>query len=577
MGNQKKQKKAALGFSVISLSLIDRNSFNPRKVFNEEALEELALSIKGKGVIQPIVVRPVGNRYEIVCGERRFRASLIAGMENIPACIKELSDDEAEEYAITENLQRKEVSPLEEAEAFSKLVSGGKYDINSLVIKFGKSEAFIRGRLKLVNLIMEFRNMLEKDAINIGVAGVLACYPNDLQNKIYIEHFDENCLGWQSWINYKASRVQYAIEDTYSTKLEKYAFDKEECKNCPYNNATFSLFVEGVGTCAKRECLTEKNAMYIYQQVIDMQNANPGFGICKHPCLSTNANVIEKLQENGYEVQTIYATNDYEEPELPSRDEYENEDDFNDAMNEYEEEKQEYENAIEDRNALVAAGDIKPYIQVGMNEVKIVYAEAPKSEEEEINTEWVLIMKRQVCLSGWYDAFGELYMSCIAGNARKQSNGQFFTPAHICDLMAELCGSQDNSVELCGDPACGSGRNLLAWHVKHLSSYLCAEDIDRTCCLMTVCNFLIHGCVGEVIWHDSLNPDTYYDGWKVNERLAITGLPAIRRIAKEESVVWQTWQNQRDDAKGHVITPIKKINIRKKREEAKRMQLDLFD
>lgn len=102
--------------------------------------------------------------------------------------------------------------------------------------------------------------------------------------------------------------------------------------------------------------------MYIYQQVIDMQNTNPSFGICKHPCLSTNANVIEKLQENGYEVQTVYATNDYEEPELPSRDEYENEDDFNDAMNEYEEEKQEYENAIEDRNALVAAGDIKPYI-----------------------------------------------------------------------------------------------------------------------------------------------------------------------------------------------------------------------
>lgn len=173
--------------------------------------------------------------------------------------------------------------------------------------------------------------------------------------------------------------------------------------------------------------------------------------------------------------------------------------------------------------------------------------------------------------------FGELYMSCIAGNARKQSNGQFFTPAHICDLMAELCGSQDNSVELCGDPACGSGRNLLAWHVKHLSSYLCAEDIDRTCCLMTVCNFLIHGCVGEVIWHDSLNPNTYYDGWKVNERLAIAGLPTIRRIAKEESVVWQAWQNQRRDAKGHVITPIKKINIRKKREEAKRLQLDLFD
>lgn len=191
--------------------------------------------------------------------------------------------------------------------------------------------------------------------------------------------------------------------------------------------------------------------------------------------------------------------------------------------------------------------------------------------------EWVRIMKKQVYLSGWYDAFGELYMSCIAGNAKKQSNGQFFTPAHICDFMVAFCSAQDNSVAFCGDPACGSGRNLLAWHIKHLSSYLCAEDIDRTCCLMTVCNFLIHGCVGEVIWHDALSPDTYYDGWKVNETLPITGLPIVRRIAKEESIIWQNWQNQRYNANGCVITPVKKINIREKREEAKILQLNLFD
>lgn len=166
-------------------------------------------------------------------------------------------------------------------------------------------------------------------------------------------------------------------------------------------------------------------------------------------------------------------------------------------------------------------------------------------------------------------------MSCVAGNTRKRSNGQFFTPPHICDLMVELCGSQDNSGELCSDPACGSGRNLLAWHAKHLNSYLCAEDMDRTCCFMTVCNFLIHGCVGEVIWHDSLCPDTFYDGWKVNEVLAVTGLPTIRRIAKEESIVWQNWQNQKNNVR--VIKPVKKNNIREKREEAKRLQLNLFD
>ena len=189
--------------------------------------------------------------------------------------------------------------------------------------------------------------------------------------------------------------------------------------------------------------------------------------------------------------------------------------------------------------------------------------------------EWVQIMNVQVDALGWYDVLGELYMSCVAGNTRKRSNGQFFTPPHICDLMVELCGSQDNSGELCSDPACGSGRNLLAWHAKHLNSYLCAEDMDRTCCFMTVCNFLIHGCVGEVIWHDSLCPDTFYDGWKVNEVLAVTGLPTIRRIAKEESIVWQNWQNQKNNVR--VIKPVKKNNIREKREEAKRLQLYLFD
>ena len=190
---------------------------------------------------------------------------------------------------------------------------------------------------------------------------------------------------------------------------------------------------------------------------------------------------------------------------------------------------------------------------------------------------WIQIMNVQVDALGWYDVLGELYMSCIAGNARKNSNGQFFTPCHICDFMAEVCDSPGKTGDICSDPACGSGRNLLAWHVKHLSTYLCAEDVDRTCCLMTVCNFIIHGCVGEVIWHDSLRPESFYDGWRVNEALAVTGLPTVRRIAKEESVVWQNWQSQRNDAKEYVITPKKKINISQKREEAKKLQLNLFD
>ena len=81
-----------------------------------------------------------------------------------------------------------------------------------------------------------------------------------------------------------------------------------------------------------------------------------------------------------------------------------------------------------------------------------------------------------------------------------------------------------------GDPTCGSGRLLLAYHARNPGNYLIGEDINRTCCLMTVCNMLIHGCVGEVICHDSLNPGNFVDGWKVNPMLAWTGIPTVKRM-----------------------------------------------
>lgn len=85
-----------------------------------------------------------------------------------------------------------------------------------------------------------------------------------------------------------------------------------------------------------------------------------------------------------------------------------------------------------------------------------------------------------------------------------------------------------------GDPTCGSGRLLLAYHARNPENYLIGEDINRTCCLMTVCNMLIHGCVGEVICHDSLNPGNFVDGWKVNPMLTWTGIPTIKRMNMKE-------------------------------------------
>lgn len=115
----------------VSLALIQPSTFNPRKTFDEAALKELSDSIASQGVLQQIGLRPIADtdRYEIIFGERRYRASVMAGLETIPADIYDVTDDEAVEIAVTENLQREDVSPIEEANAYQSLMDSGRYDV----------------------------------------------------------------------------------------------------------------------------------------------------------------------------------------------------------------------------------------------------------------------------------------------------------------------------------------------------------------------------------------------------------------------------------------------------------------
>lgn len=383
MGNPKKQKVAKDGFSFIALSLIDRSSFNPRKAFDENELAELAQSIKEKGVIQPILVRPVGERFEIVCGERRYRASLLAETETIPACIKELSDDDAEELAITENLQRKDVSPMEEAKAFVRLSEKGKYGIETLAAKFGKSQSFIRNRMKLVQLHPAFSNLLEEERINIGVASVLASFSSDIQEDVFSKHFEENCPPYCSWLNYRPARLLSEIENSYSTCLDKYSFEKEACMSCPFNTATFSLFDQNdKGKCTKRECLDGKNSDYLYVKAIGMQNANPELFFCKDRYSYSNENFIARLIENGYEVTVANIFDDYsvKEPIMPTREDFDDDAEFQDALVDYEEEKEEYSANVEECKELVLQGKIKACIVIDRMNVELGYAEVEKED-----------------------------------------------------------------------------------------------------------------------------------------------------------------------------------------------------
>lgn len=166
--------------NIVSLALADiqPSTYNPRKRFDEAALAELAASIRRQGVLQPIGVRPVADtgRFEIIFGERRYRASLMAEQAEIPAIVLDVSDEEAQEMAVTENLQREDVSPMEEANAYQKLIENGRHDVPSLAVQFGKSENYIRTRLKFLSLIPEIAELLEADELTVGVAGEICRY-----------------------------------------------------------------------------------------------------------------------------------------------------------------------------------------------------------------------------------------------------------------------------------------------------------------------------------------------------------------------------------------------------------------
>jgi ParB family chromosome partitioning protein len=150
------------------------NPNNPRKSFSEEDLEELARSIREKGLLQPIVVRPRGSdEYEIVAGERRWRAAQRAGIHDVPALVRELSDGEALEVALIENIQRSDLNALEEARGYTQLIDQFRYTQQQLADSLGKSRSHIANTLRLLSLPEEVRRLIEDGSLTAGHARAL--------------------------------------------------------------------------------------------------------------------------------------------------------------------------------------------------------------------------------------------------------------------------------------------------------------------------------------------------------------------------------------------------------------------
>ena len=176
----------------ISLKELRPNPYQPRKVFNEEALNELATSIKEHGVFQPIIVKKSIKGYEIIAGERRYRASLLAGKETIPAIVRDFSEEKMMEVALLENLQREDLTSIEEAYAYKNMLEKLNLTQEELATKVGKSRSHITNILGLIRLPKQVQTMVADQSISMGHARILSKIEDEekiieLANKIVEE------------------------------------------------------------------------------------------------------------------------------------------------------------------------------------------------------------------------------------------------------------------------------------------------------------------------------------------------------------------------------------------------------
>jgi ParB family chromosome partitioning protein len=163
-------EKIGQGYVILGIDEIKPNTYQPRKDFDEEAIKELASSIQEKGIIQPIVVRKSENTYEIIAGERRWRAAQRVGITRVPVIIKDVSDREALELALVENLQREDLNPIEEATAYEQLIEDFGLTHEDISKRIGKERSTITNQLRLLKLPEEVREALIKGEITAGHA-----------------------------------------------------------------------------------------------------------------------------------------------------------------------------------------------------------------------------------------------------------------------------------------------------------------------------------------------------------------------------------------------------------------------
>ncbi|HWH58015.1 MAG TPA: ParB/RepB/Spo0J family partition protein [Terriglobales bacterium] len=264
----------------VPLSLLIESATNPRQHFEEDDLNELAETIRKSGVYQAILARPKDDRLEIVFGARRFRASQLAGKETIPALVREMSDAEVLEAQLVENLQRRDVHPMEEAEGYKRLLALTEptYTVEQIAAKVGKAPAYIATRLKLTDLCDEVAAAFYKHHIGVGHALLLAKLPTAMQTLGLTACFKEVYAGGgdkPASILLPVRNLRFWIETNVLLLLKDAPFDKRDaqlvpaagsCVECPKRTGHNKLLFADLGkqdNCTDPACYQAKVQAHI--------------------------------------------------------------------------------------------------------------------------------------------------------------------------------------------------------------------------------------------------------------------------------------------------------------------------
>lgn len=333
---------------LIDYRLIFEDPQNPRKNFDKEAISELAENIKQQGLLQPITVRPyptmkieapksLSNKpcYKIVMGARRWRACIQAKVYEIPVIIREMTDEQAFDAMITENLQRKDVEPLEEARAFAELNNRGT-SFEELAARFGKSVSYIRLRIKLNDLISELTELLEKKELQLSHAQELCKLSPDYQKEIFEERYSKDAQSWNNWTDKPVKDIKRHLQSDFKN-LDNAIFDKTECETCEFRCGINALFQEYESNhCTKPTCFDDKTFQHRLETAI--QKAKEGYILVKGEYQHNKDEVIDELEKLGYVlIENNYKHLNWEDPaEYPERDEDDSDEDWAEVLADYE-------------------------------------------------------------------------------------------------------------------------------------------------------------------------------------------------------------------------------------------------